>query len=159
MSAWSSGMTETQPQPVGLRDAVCMVCGYDISGTLPNAQGMVTCPECGRRLIPTRRKAFTKKDVHKLMFVVLVVPTTIPFFVALVMSGFTSIIPSTLAILYFLFGFLYYPVLWSIATLTAISRSRFHPRPYPKRVLPLIALAYALIPIGLHIVLWIAITS
>lgn len=57
-------MHDESPNPSPLTNAVCMHCGYDISGTSLNADGLVTCPECGTELIRSTRTLLTKRDIH-----------------------------------------------------------------------------------------------
>lgn len=66
----------TNPPP--LTNAVCMHCGYDISGLQPNEHGLVTCPECGYQLRYNRTtEVLTPKLLHSTLAKRLLLPTVL----------------------------------------------------------------------------------
>jgi len=115
------------PNPLPLTNAICMHCGYDISGTSLNDDGLVTCPECGTELIRSERTLLTKRDIHAQLIRTFIVIYGI-WTVATFLLGYPLAIPITI-----------------IVEWTRLHRDTTpHPRPYPRWTIPLWTLAYAI---------------
>lgn len=135
-------------KPVPLSNAVCMHCGYDIAGTIPNPDGQITCPECGVLLKPTTRRAMTVRDVHMHLVMIVVLPF-------ILWASVTTLLPLAFTVDAYIFGMLVmmlftlgYPVcLMTVAVIEGLHlyrAFRAHPRPYPRWAIPVWILAYAI---------------
>lgn len=129
-------------------NAVCMHCGYDISGTIPNPDGQVTCPECGLVLKPTTRRAMTKRDVHMHIIKALILPFAIwaaITFVTVAPLAMRDTLMTMFVVIVFMLG---YPVglfVVMIAEWSKLHRKLEHyPRPYPRWAVPLWVLCYTI---------------
>ena len=139
-------MHEISSHPAPITNAICMHCGYNISGTVPNAEGIVTCPECGIELIRSTRTLLTKRDIHTQLIRTLLgffgIWTVATFLLAFLLND--SLVGGVIVMLYIL-G---YPLALPITIIVEWSRlhrdTTPHPRPYPRWTIPLWALAYTI---------------
>jgi len=134
------------PNPSPLTNAICMHCGYDISGTSLNADGLVTCPECGIKLIRSTRTLLTKRDIHseliRTFIVIFGIWTVATFLLAFLLND--SIVGGLIVMLYILGYPLAIPIT-IIVEWTRLHRDTTpHPRPYPRWTIPLWTLAYTI---------------
>lgn len=141
-------MSDTQTTPPPLLNAVCMHCGYDITGTIPNPDGQVTCPECGLVLKPTTRRAMTKRDVHMHIIKALILPFAIwaaITFVTVAPLAMHDTLVTMFVVLVFMLG---YPIGLIVVIIAEWSRLHrklvLHPRPYPRWSIPLWVLCYSI---------------
>ena len=147
-------MHDESPNPSPLTNAVCMHCGYDISGTSLNDDGLVTCPECGIKLIRSRRTLLTKRDIHTQLIRTLLgffgIWTVATFLLAFLLND--SIVGGIIVMLYIL-G---YPIALPITFIVEWTRlhrdTTPHPRPYPRWTIPLWTLAYTIPSVVFYIV-------
>lgn len=142
-------MTDTQsPNPIA--NAVCMHCGYNISGTIPDEQGQVTCPECGHLLQKSVHRAMTRPEFHKNLRRSLLYPCGIWSIITILLA--VPVPNSIVAGLAMAVYFLGYPITLLILSCTTWSRlhhkTAAHPRPYPRTTIPLWVLLYALMNTG-----------
>ena len=143
---------DTNPPP--LTNAVCMHCGYDISGTIPNEDAKVTCPECGIELQRSEREILTRRAFHmKLVYIL-----ALPFATWSLLTLLLAIPPLTDSMLFGLFFVLFlftYPIALLITLICAWTRlhalTEPHPRPYERRTIPLWAMAYTAGLVGVYI--------
>ena len=147
-------MTEATPNPLPLSNAVCMHCGYDISGTIPDDNGLVTCPECGIELKRSDRNPLTRRDVHMRLVKMLVLPFVIWAFITTLsaLPPFEYSLATGIAMLAFILG---YPVTLLIMFISAWARLYTslepHPRPYPRWTIPLWVSAYGAAMVAIFI--------
>lgn len=121
---------------------VCPACNYNLQGVIPNEDGRITCPECGISLHPRELDTvLTTKDIHKRFLLKLTTPTAVPAVGCLFFSHF--------AMINLLLGLLLVPftILWSIALWITVSsnliiKTKLHPRPMPRWLIPLLGLLY-----------------
>ena len=151
MSAWLSAMTDTQTSPQPITNAVCMHCGYDISGTIPDPDGQVTCPECGILLKPSTRHAMTRRDVHMSLVRTLALPNFIWSAITLLGVAPDPFHESLFAFILIAIFALGYPIALLITAIGAWSKlhhqTKVYPRPYHRGLIPLWILTY-LIPVA-----------
>ena len=139
-------MSKSTPNPSPLTNAICMHCGYDISGTSLNADGLVTCPECGIKLIRSRRTLLTKRDIHSELIRTFVVIFGIWAILTglLAMPFHDSIVGGIIVMVYIIC----YPIALPITFIVEWTRlhrdTTPHPRPYPRWTIPLWTLAYTI---------------
>ncbi|MFG0246772.1 MAG: hypothetical protein ACF8MF_12065 [Phycisphaerales bacterium JB052] len=144
-------MTDTQTPPAPLNNAVCMHCGYDITGTIPDSDKQVTCPECGLLLRPSSRLAMTRRDVH----LSLIRSIALPYFIwsAITILGLAPDPLHESLFAFFLIAIfaLGYPIALLISSISAWSKlhhqTKVYPRPYHRGLIPLWILTY-LIPVA-----------
>jgi len=134
--------------PVPLTNAVCMHCGYNLSGALLDAEGKVTCPECGLVLRPTTRRALTREEMHISMLKSIVVPFVIwGLLTVLGMVPFEGSVVAMLLFLVFIFGCPIGLLVVSISLWSRLHmRMRVFPRPYHRGLIPLWIALYAIAP-------------
>lgn len=139
-------MHDETPNPLPLSNAVCMHCGYDISGTSLNADGLVTCPECGTELIRSTRTLLTKRDIHsELIRTFIVIFGIWTALTALLAMPFHDSIVGGIVVMSYIF---IYPIALPITFIVEWTRlhrdTTPHPRPYPRWTIPLWTLAYTI---------------
>ena len=143
--------TPTIPSP--LANAICMHCGYDISGMTPNNDGRVTCPECGHELIRSSRTILSRRNVHMRLFRSIVVLffawSLITALLVLLLND--SFFGGLIVMAYVLFFPLALPVTCIIEWVRTHRDTAPFPRPYPRWVIPLWALTYAVPSVLLYI--------
>ncbi len=151
-------MHDDTPTSLPLTNAICMHCGYDITGTSLNADGLVTCPECGTELIRSTRTLLTKRDIHsELIRTFIVIFGIWSVLTALLVVPFhSSIIGGLIVMIYILI----YPLALLISFIVEWTRlhrdTTPHPRPYPRWKIPLWICAYSIPSALLYIgVIWI----
>jgi uncharacterized paraquat-inducible protein A len=140
--------------PLPLTNAVCMHCGYNISGTIPNEDAKVTCPECGIELVRSDRALKTRRDVHMLLVKLLVLPFAIWAFLTTLaaLPPFQDSLVHGFAVVIFILG---YPL--TLLVLFVYSWTSLHydlepyPRPYHRGIIPLWICAYSIGTIALFI--------
>jgi len=147
-------MHDETPNPLPLSNAVCMHCGYDISGTSLNADGLVTCPECGTELIRSTRTLLTKRDIHsELIRTFIVIFGIWTALTALLAMPFHDSIVGGIVVMSYIF---IYPIALPITFIVEWTRlhrdTTPHPRPYPRWTIPLWTLAYTIPSLVFYIV-------
>ena len=147
-------MHDETPNPLPLSNAVCMHCGYDISGTSLNADGLVTCPECGIELIRSTRTLLTKRDIHsELIRTFIVIFGIWTALTALLAMPFHDSIVGGIVVMSYIF---IYPIALPITFIVEWTRlhrdTTPHPRPYPRWTIPLWTLAYTIPSVVFYIV-------
>ena len=147
-------MHDETPNPLPLSNAVCMHCGYDISGTSLNADGLVTCPECGIELIRSTRTLLTKRDIHsELIRTFIVIFGIWTALTALLAMPFHDSIVGGIVVMSYIF---IYPIALPITFIVEWTRlhrdTTPHPRPYPRWTIPLWTLAYSIPSVVFYIV-------
>lgn len=147
-------MHDESPNPSPLTKAVCMHCGYDISGTSLNADGLVTCPECGTELIRSTRTLLTKRDIHtQLVRSLLGLFGIWTALTALLAMPFHDSIVGGIVVMSYIF---IYPIALPITFIVEWTRlhrdTTPHPRPYPRWTIPLWTLAYSIPSVVFYIV-------
>ena len=139
--------------PLPLANAICMHCGYDISGTVPNADGIVTCPECGTELIRSTRTLLTKRDIHiklvRSFLGIFGIWTVVTALLALIFNA--SLVGGLIVMLYILGYPLALPITFIVEWTRLHNNTAPHPRPYPRWAIPLWVLAYAIPSVVLYI--------
>lgn len=135
---------------------VCPICNYDLRGLTQTDDRRLTCTECGTQLQPASPQTrFTKKKLHRLFFQMLVVPTTSPALLGILLS------PVPAVALYYAFfcvliALFLLPTLCIISTSIAYKRAKPYPRPYNRWVIVLFGLLYTLPAIGCTILMYSA---
>ncbi len=143
---------DTNPPP--LTNAVCMHCGYDISGTIPDEDAKVTCPECGIELVRSDRTLMTRRDVHMMLVKLLVLPFAIWAFLTTLaaLPPLQETLVHGLAAVLFILG---YPLTLLILFMYSWTNLHYdlepYPRPYHRAVIPLWVCAYSIGTIAMFI--------
>ena len=126
---------------------------YNLSGTYPDAEGQVTCPECGLVLRPTTRNALTRQDMHMSILKSIVVPFVI--WGLLTVIGMVPLKDSIAGIFVLLLFFFGYPLALLIVSISLWSRlhmrMRVFPRPYHRGLIPLWIALYAIASVATFI--------
>ena len=130
-----------------------MHCGYDITGTIPNSEGQVTCPECGLVLRRSTHRVMSRADFQKhlrrsllypfgiwsLATILLTVPAPDSIVAALAIAAHFSCYPIALLVIFF--------TTWS----RLHQKTAVHPRPYPRWTIPLWVMLYSAMTVAFFI--------
>ena len=131
-----------------------MHCGYDITGTFPDDQGRVICPECGLKLQRTdTHPSLTFNVMHKRFAKRLLLPTCAPPAVFMLCVW----VPN----LSIMWGMLYLPgmlavsiIMWCITVPRTMIHARIHPRLIPRWKVLLWSFAYLLPQLAIEYAYW-----
>tara|TARA_A100000171_G_C2107414_1_gene133077 strand:- start:303 stop:779 length:477 start_codon:yes stop_codon:yes gene_type:complete len=145
-------MSDTNTTPNTLHNAVCMHCGYDISGLQPNERGLVTCPECGMQLRYNRSvEALTAKYMHSRFAARLLLPTCLVPFTTMLCACVPGI--NILVMMgMFVVALALSCILWMNTTPDLVRQAEIHPRTIPQWRVVLWSILYLLPQIGIAIV-------
>ncbi len=155
--------SDLPPNPSPLTNAVCMHCGYDISGTIPDNDAQVTCPECGVLLKRSDQPALTRRDVQLSLLKSIVLPFFIWSAITVLSVAPLPFRGSMFAMFVVLLFALGYPIALLVVTISAWSRlhhrTRIYPRPYHRGLIPLWILAYLIPTASLYPLVFIVLQS
>ena len=147
-------MHNETPNPSPLTNAVCMHCGYDISGITPDSKNHVICPECGHELQRLQSvEALTARVMHHRFAHRLMFPTCLPpaLFMLCVWVPNVSI----------LWGFIYLPcmlglsiALWAVTVPRTLDQVKYHPQTVSRRYVVIWSIIYLLPQLVIEYVYW-----
>ena len=136
------------------QNAICSLCGYDISGVLINNDHSVTCPECGKDLRPSNPDhVMTARKIHLYFFKKLTLPTAAPAFGLLLVSWVPNL-SLIFGLLHTPFMFLWCTTMWIIISTKLIKKSNPYPRPVPLWIIPFLGFLYIIPAIMLTYLYW-----
>tara|TARA_R110002073_G_scaffold118918_1_gene258595 strand:- start:485716 stop:486201 length:486 start_codon:yes stop_codon:yes gene_type:complete len=147
---------KTITKPNAPTNSVCSICNYDLSGFVADESLHIICPECGSKLKAAPPEVlFTKSKLNKLYLKQLVIPSIIPGVLVLALLP----IPTVGIIVFISYVFiapLTQLILYLNVITTGIRKSKPHPRPYARRLIPLYAfiacLPFTILYVGLFLI-------